>query len=141
MIDLAAKQARNLEGNQHSRYKTLLLNRKQRVVAYYLKRILGKSNLGALDKVLIIQEEEKIELIAKEDIENAYHNKNSKKFAQTAATPAMSGQLCKELGYLGNLLVCRKILEGIYKPLENVDYFIKELLKEIHKLSSIINLL
>jgi len=42
------------------------------------------------------------ELISKTEIKDSYHQENKLKFSQTIGIPAMSGQLMKDLGFLGN---------------------------------------
>ena len=43
----------------------------------------------------------------------------------------MNRRLREELEYSGDLPAYQRILEGIYKPLEEVDIYTKEILKEL----------
>ena len=99
MLDLAAAQALEKGGNQQSHYNALLHHEKQRKQARKIKYSTGKVNRGALDKVSVRIQGIKKELAAKNDIEDACHDENRKKFAQTIGTPAMCGQLMEDMGF------------------------------------------
>jgi len=83
----------------------LLYHERQWKVARKTKRAQWKGNSGSLDKVSIIQNRSKIELIEKTDIENAYHQENKLKITRIIGTLEMNRRLIEELGYLGNLVV------------------------------------
>ena len=72
-----------------------------------IKYATGKVNGGTLDKVTVVIDSLKIELMDKIVIEHTCHYKNKLKFAQTISTPAMSGKLIDDLGFLGTSESCQ----------------------------------
>ena len=64
----------------------MILYEKQRKIAYWLKVILGKSNIDVLAAILIKQGENLIELTTQEVIEQACYLENQKKFKALAIT-------------------------------------------------------
>ena len=112
----------------------MILHEKQRKMAYWLKVILGKSNIDVLAAILIKQGENLIELTTQEVIEQACYLENQKKFKQTIRTLVMQGVLMRELGFIGDSSVCTKILKGTYISLPYLDYYSKLLLKHLQSL-------
>ena len=71
----------------------------QRKRARKIKYAIGKLNREALDKVSVMIEGSKVELTTKADIENACHQENKLKFAQTIGIPVISSKLIEDLGF------------------------------------------
>ena len=116
-----------------------MLHEKQRRRARKIKYSTGKGFSGALDKVSIKVNGQTTELTDKTEIENACHKGNKDKFAQTIGTPAISGQLMNDLGFLGTSQACQQILQGNYNSTEEADNISKELIKELKRPPSVKN--
>jgi len=82
---------------------------------------LGKNIGGGLLKVLVIENDARKELTSKEDIEKACLGENRKKFLQTQNTPAITGQLVRDLGKYSETAQAQAILKGEYKFPEELD--------------------
>ena len=95
-------------------------------------------NNKGLDKVGVMVNNSYIELTQKEEIKNACHEENKKKFKQTSNTSAIKGLLAKDLGFIGNSQACSQILNGYSLPI-GTDEYTKDYLKALHKLVNIIS--
>ena len=79
------------------------------------------------------QEEEYITITEQEEVENAIMKNNSKRFHLAASTPLMEQAAVESIGYLGNTKIEDSIIEGNFKPAEQVDKYTKKFLIFIGK--------
>ena len=69
------------------------MNEKQRLTVQKLKRILGKMNLGVLNKVSVLKDRVIYELTSKQNIKQVCYKENKIKFTQTQETLAIKSKL------------------------------------------------
>ena len=100
------------EKNVYSQLITAELQRKSaRKIKYVLNKVLG----GGVTKIsLLNQEGEWEEVTNKKSIEKGCAIENENKYRQTETTPCMTGQIVKDIGYLGNTESAQQILDGTY---------------------------
>ena len=79
------------------------------------------------------------ELTQKESIKNTCYAENKKKFLQTNKTPAMKGQLAKELEFIRDSEAYTQILNEYYVPLIVTNEYTKDYLKVLQKPVSLRN--
>ena len=73
------------------------------------------------------------------DIEDICHEESYNKFAQIIGTPTMNRWLIRDLGFLGDSQAYLEILQRTYSLLQELDDISKALIKELQKLSTLIN--
>ena len=67
----------------------------------------------------------------KQRIEKGCATENASKYRQTEATPCMTGQLARDLGYLGNTDSAQNILDGTYIPPQGTNRYTEEFLQQL----------
>ena len=113
--DLSAIQDKSNGQNQDTIYANLIRQEKQRRAGRRLKIMLGKCNGKGFDKVSVKVNYACSELTRKEEIEVACQEENRNKFLHSRGTPAMTGQLVRDLGFIGESEACKQILDGVYQ--------------------------
>ena len=92
---------------------------------------MGKYNRKGLHKVGVIVNDVYSELTQKEEKEFTCHKENRKKFLQTRGTPAMTGQLFRELDFIGYSKAYKQILDGAYQAPAGTDKYTLDYLEAL----------
>jgi hypothetical protein len=126
--DLA--RTRKLEENNV--YTQLIRCEQQRRSARKIKYVLQKTLGSGVTKISLLNHQgEWEETTDKQRIERGCANENATKYRQTESTPCMTGQLVRELGYLGNTTAAQRILEGTYIPPPGTNRYTTEYFKQL----------
>jgi len=81
--------------------------------------------------VSVIENDARKELTPKEDIEKACLGENRKKILQTQNTPAIMGQLARDLEKYSETVQAQAILKGEYEFPEELDQHSRDYIEEL----------
>ena len=110
---------------------------KQKQMFRAIKWTLKENNSNpAISEVTELINGEEILLNSKDEVENSIIKANDQKYRQTNDTPLMT-DLLPDVGFLGDTLSSKKILDGEYIPCQPVDKYTRAFMKELKRVPNI----
>ena len=130
--DRAANKSGTVPAEAQKAAQRLLTHERQREEARRLKRILGRTQGGAISRIEVEENGDFVEMTTQEDVEHHTMEMCNARFHLTRDTPFMQEPMRSELGPLGvNTPAVHAILQGTYHIPNECDAFTREFIETI----------
>ena len=130
--DRAANKSGTVPAEAQKAAQRLLTHERQREEARRLKRILGRTQGGAISRIEVEENGDFVEMTTQEDVEHHTMEMCNARFHLTRDTPFMQEPMRSELGPLGvNTPAVHAILQGTYQIPNECDAFTREFIETI----------
>ncbi len=132
-LDSFARAVAEKEGiSKASAIKAIKLREEQRRTARKIKHIRGKLSTGTTTLVTVqLPSGELQDIVDKSSIEQAIMNENKSKYQQSFQIPFMRPPLITDFGFLGIGRYSAEVLNGLYKPPNNISPCTKMYLQQL----------